>query len=179
MHHASTLRPPASHASPRARTAADEGDAGSGARVMSVLVVWALDPVFGTSRWCGGAGAFRGGRGRRGAVGGCIGPVVVLDGLRSSAASGRAGVVGRAEASMDVVVDHAEVLHERVHTRGPTKRYPCDFNCCANVSACGVDLGRSERDRGARSRVISQDFASATRLGDADSIARALSAVAW
>src|SRR5206468_285911 len=31
---------------------------------------------------------------------------------------------------------------------GPTKRYPCDFNCFANASACGVDLGRSARDRG-------------------------------
>jgi hypothetical protein len=33
---------------------------------------------------------------------------------------------------------------------GPTKRYPCDFNCFANASACGVDLGRSATDRGAR-----------------------------
>src|SRR2546422_2503567 len=38
---------------------------------------------------------------------------------------------------------------------GPTKRYPCDFNCFANASACGVDLGRSASDRGARLRVIS------------------------
>src|SRR6266487_1425641 len=49
---------------------------------------------------------------------------VVLDGLRSSVASGRAGVVGRAEASMDVVVDHADVLHERVHARGPHEAVP-------------------------------------------------------
>src|SRR5256885_16715462 len=62
---------------------------------------------------------------------------------------------------------------------GPTKRYPCDFNCFANASACGVDLGRSAADRGARLRVISKDFASATRLGDAEIIARALSTVAW
>ena len=27
-------------------------------------------------------------------------------------------VVGRSEAPMDVVVDHADVLHEGVHTRG-------------------------------------------------------------
>src|SRR6267143_2677050 len=26
---------------------------------------------------------------------------------------------------------------------GPTKRYPCDFNCFANASACGVEVGRS------------------------------------
>jgi hypothetical protein len=26
---------------------------------------------------------------------------------------------------------------------GPTKRYPCDFNCLENASACGVDLARS------------------------------------
>src|SRR6185437_8801416 len=62
---------------------------------------------------------------------------------------------------------------------GPTKRYPCDFNCLANASACGVDFGRSATDRGARSRVIRQDFARAVRLGDADIIARALSTVAW
>src|SRR6266498_5522348 len=28
---------------------------------------------------------------------------------------------------------------------GPTKRYPCDFNCFANASVCGVDLGRLDR----------------------------------
>src|SRR6266550_6487107 len=38
---------------------------------------------------------------------------------RSSTASGPAGVVDRAEAAMDVVVDHADVLHERVNARGP------------------------------------------------------------
>ncbi len=24
---------------------------------------------------------------------------------------------------------------------GPTKRYPCDFSCFANASACGVEAG--------------------------------------
>src|SRR6476620_8327587 len=62
---------------------------------------------------------------------------------------------------------------------GPTKRYPCDLSCFANASACGVEVGRSARDRGARLRVISYDVASAARVGDADSIARALSTVAW
>src|SRR5439155_11097839 len=62
---------------------------------------------------------------------------------------------------------------------GPTKRYPCDFNCFANASACGVDLGSAATDRGARLVMISKDFASATRLGDADIIARALSTAAW
>src|SRR4029077_1422196 len=62
---------------------------------------------------------------------------------------------------------------------GPTKRYPCDFSCFANASACWVEVGRSARDPGARLRVISYDFASAARLGDADDIARALSTVAW
>src|SRR6476660_2722109 len=61
---------------------------------------------------------------------------------------------------------------------GPTKRYPCDLSCFANASACGVEVGRSARDRGARVRVISYDVASAARVGDADSIARALSTVA-
>src|SRR6266487_4451843 len=37
---------------------------------------------------------------------------------------------------------------------GPTKRYPCDFNCFANASACGVDLGSSATDRGARLGMI-------------------------
>src|SRR5262245_14212242 len=32
---------------------------------------------------------------------------------------GPSHVVARAEASVDVVVDYADVLHERVHTRGP------------------------------------------------------------
>src|SRR5713101_10187235 len=62
---------------------------------------------------------------------------------------------------------------------GPTKRYPCDFNCLANASDAGVDVGRSATERGARVRVISWDFASAARFGDADIIARALSTVAW
>src|SRR5277367_1742713 len=62
---------------------------------------------------------------------------------------------------------------------GPTKRYPCDFSCFASVSACGVDLGRSPIDRGARLRVTSDDFASEARLGDADAITRALLIVAW
>src|ERR1700751_3416598 len=61
---------------------------------------------------------------------------------------------------------------------GPTKRYPWDFNCLANASAFGVDLGRPASDRGARLRLISYDFASAERVGDADIIARALSTVA-
>src|SRR6185437_9298711 len=62
---------------------------------------------------------------------------------------------------------------------GPTKRYPCDFNCLEKASACGVDLGRSARDRGARLRSISYDLASSPKLGDAEIIARALSTVAW
>src|SRR5271165_4446588 len=61
---------------------------------------------------------------------------------------------------------------------GPTKRYPWDFSCLANASASGVDFGRSAMDLGARLRVISYDFASAARFGDADMIARALSTVA-
>jgi hypothetical protein len=28
---------------------------------------------------------------------------------------------------------------------GHTKRYPCDFSCLANTSACGVDLGFMDR----------------------------------
>ena len=38
---------------------------------------------------------------------------------------------------------------------GPTNRYPCNFNRLANASACGVDVGRSARDRGARLRLLS------------------------
>jgi len=47
-----------------------------------------------------------------------------LDGLQSSPAPGRGGVVGRAETPVDVVVDHADVLHERVHTRRPDEAVP-------------------------------------------------------
>src|SRR5712692_2822220 len=36
-------------------------------------------------------------------------------------------VVGRSEAPMDVVVDHADVLHERVHTGGPDEAVPLRF----------------------------------------------------
>ena len=52
---------------------------------------------------------------------------------------------------------------------GPTKRYPCNFNCFANASASGVDVGRSARDLGAGVRVNSLDFASSARLGDVTS----------
>src|SRR6478736_5990442 len=62
---------------------------------------------------------------------------------------------------------------------GPTKRYPCDFNCFANASASGVEVGISAIDRGDRLRATAYDFASAARLGDADRIARAFSTVAW
>src|SRR6202035_2615123 len=34
------------------------------------------------------------------------------------------GVAGGSEAAVNVVVDHADVLHERVHTRGPDKAVP-------------------------------------------------------
>src|SRR5437870_5450027 len=61
---------------------------------------------------------------------------------------------------------------------GPTKRYPRDFSCLANDSARGVEVGSSARERGARLRLLSYDLASATRLGDADLIACALSIVA-
>jgi hypothetical protein len=43
---------------------------------------------------------------------------------RFSMAAGCGGVAGRAEAAMDVVVDHAGVLHERVHTRRPHEAVP-------------------------------------------------------
>src|SRR6185503_15991734 len=62
---------------------------------------------------------------------------------------------------------------------GPTKRYPCDFNCLANASAGGVAFGSSATDRGARLRVTAYDVASAARLGEAEAMARALSTVAW
>src|SRR5262249_32593770 len=68
---------------------------------------------------------------------------------------GRGAVVDPAEAPVDVVVDHADVLHERLHARGPDEAVPLNFNCLASASACGVDLGRSATDRGARLRVIS------------------------
>jgi hypothetical protein len=54
----------------------------------------------------------------------------------------RLDVVLGAEAAVNVVIDHAVVLHERVHARGLTKRYPCDFSCLAKVSAWGVEAGR-------------------------------------
>src|SRR2546423_1530565 len=47
-----------------------------------------------------------------------------VDGLRSSALGDRGGVVDGAEAPADVVVDHADVLHEGVHARGPDEAVP-------------------------------------------------------
>jgi len=46
------------------------------------------------------------------------------DGLRSSTAPGRSGVVDRAEAPVKVVVDDADVLHECIYTRGPHEAVP-------------------------------------------------------
>jgi hypothetical protein len=40
------------------------------------------------------------------------------------AATSCRGVVGRTEASMDLVVDHADVLHERVHATRPDEAVP-------------------------------------------------------
>ena len=36
--------------------------------------------------------------------------------------------------------------------RGEWRHHPCDFNCFANASTCGVDFGRSATERGARLR---------------------------
>src|SRR5207253_4145190 len=47
----------------------------------------------------------------------CTCPCYSLDRLRFSTAA--AHVVSRSETPMDVVIDHADVLHEGVHTRGP------------------------------------------------------------
>jgi hypothetical protein len=47
--------------------------------------------------------------------------------FRSSAARGCFGVVDRAETAVDVVVDHADVLHERVHARRSDKAVPLRF----------------------------------------------------
>jgi hypothetical protein len=54
---------------------------------------------------------------------------------------------------VEVVVDDTDVLLNAYTLVGPTKRYPCDFNCFANAPASGVNVGRSARDRGARVRV--------------------------
>src|SRR5882672_8790607 len=43
---------------------------------------------------------------------------------RESTAPAAVGLGGRAEAPVDVVVDHAHVLHERVHARGPHEAVP-------------------------------------------------------
>jgi Na+/H+ antiporter NhaA len=45
----------------------------------------------------------------------------------SSAARGCFGVVDGAETAVDVVVDHADVLHERVHARRSDKAVPLRF----------------------------------------------------
>src|SRR5438093_3458043 len=61
--------------------------------------------------------------------------------LRSSAAAGRGGVVGRAETPMDVVVDRADVLHERVHTRPPASSSVSDFR--QRATAAHFDISRA------------------------------------
>ena len=66
---------------------------------------------------------------------------LILDIMRTtawSAVPGWVAVVGRAEASMDVVVDHADVLHERIHARWADEAvYPCDFSSFANPPPAG------------------------------------------
>src|SRR6266566_3666080 len=73
--------------------------------------------------------------------------------LRSSAAAGHGGVVGRAEAAMEVVVDHADVLHERVHARGPHEAVPLRLQLLRERLRLRGRLGRSATERGARLRV--------------------------
>jgi hypothetical protein len=72
-----------------------------------------------------------------------------------SAFGNGAGLGGRAEATVEVVVATPTFCMNAYTLVGPTKRYPCDFNCFANASASGVDVGRSARDRGACVRVNS------------------------
>jgi hypothetical protein len=74
-------------------------------------------------------------------------------GLRHFNASGRGEVVARAEAPMDVVVDHTDVLHERVHTRGPNEAVPLRLQLLRERFGCAVVLGTSARYRGARFRL--------------------------
>ena len=58
--------------------------------------------------------------------------------------------VHRAKAATNAVVDDADVLHERIDARGPDEAVALYFNCFANSSDCGVEVGRSASDCGAR-----------------------------
>ena len=59
--------------------------------------------------------------GRVGRRGRAAVPIVARHGRTPLA---RDQLIGRAEAAMDVVVDHADVLHERVHARRPDEAVP-------------------------------------------------------
>src|ERR1700687_5539600 len=61
----------------------------------------------------------------------------------------------------------------------PMKQCPCALSCLERLSASGVVVGTSAADRGARLRLVVYESASATRFGEADLIALALSMVAW
>jgi hypothetical protein len=56
---------------------------------------------------------------------------------------------------MDLVVYHADVLHERVHSRGPHEAVSLRFQLLRERLRLRVDVGSSATDRGARLRVIS------------------------
>ena len=66
----------------------------------------------------------------------------------------------RSVAELPASTPQAEAFAKQLKSQGyrfvgPTKRYPCDFSCFANASACGVEVGRSASDCGARLRVSS------------------------
>jgi hypothetical protein len=69
----------------------------------------------------------------------------------SSAAPGCGAVVGRAEASLDVVVDHADVLHERVHARWADEAAPLRLQLLGGIARSGdFIIARNSRELYAR-----------------------------
>src|SRR5262249_39532203 len=88
-------------------------------------------------------------------------------------------VVGGSEAAVDVVVDHADVLHEGEHARRPDEAVSLRLQLLCERLRLRRRRGEvCDRPRRTLTRALVEPR-EAARLGDADLIARAFSTVAW
>src|SRR4030088_634107 len=92
---------------------------------------------------------------------------------------GRRALVDRAEAPVDMVVDHADVLHERVHARGPDEAVPLRLQLPGERLRLRRDRGQVSYGQGCTLAGHLVGLRQRNEVGDANIIARALSTVAW
>src|SRR4029077_9298684 len=90
--------------------------------------------------------------------------------LRASAMGpgGRLAMAGRSEAPSDVVIDHANVLHERVHARGAHEAVSLSFQLPGKRLRLWCrrgDLGNGSRHTFARSLIGLREYWQARRRG--------------